>query len=378
MSAQKFVKKKAKTGEKKLKPTKAAETVKEVIQKKKEEVVVPPGKMKICVIGLGATGGLIAACLKSKRRQVTAVGNLEEKRTIRSNGLKAEGLKSTAYVELDVQEEMKNRPDLVILAVKTQVIGEIIHQNRKFLENTLILATQNNIRADQIISLTLGKENVIASVIIFGSTYLKPGLVRQDFEGDWIIGNPFGANDDRVKEVAEELAPAFKVTVADNITSMKWLKLIVETTYCIPALLGKSVQETFSNSDMAHIGVSILKESFTVVDDAKIKLVDLPNFELAKLRQITSMPEQEASKAFSELMVNLPKKSQDKSVLERENLDYLSNMEYISGEMTRLGRFGRIGAQLNTKAVNCAKKVKTTNTFFNYDEIKKIFIQINT
>ena len=134
MSAQKFIKKKAKTGEKKLKPTKVVETVKEVIQEKKEEIIVPPGKMKICVIGLGATGGLIAAYLKSKRRQVTAVGDIEEKNAIRSNGLKAEGLKDTAYVELEVQNEMGYKPDLAILTVKTQKIGDIIHQKNYVIE----------------------------------------------------------------------------------------------------------------------------------------------------------------------------------------------------------------------------------------------------
>lgn len=375
MSAQKFIKKKTKTGEKKLKPTKPVEAIVEAKKEQKEEIIIPPGKMKICVIGLGATGGLIAAYLKSKRRQVTAVGDMEEKKVIRSNGLKAEGPKDTAFVELDVQVEMKYRPDLVILAVNTQDISQTINQNRKFLTDTLILSTQNNIRTDQIISLVLGKENIIASIVIFDSIYLKPGLIKHDFEGDWIIGNPFGANDDRVKEVAEELAPAFKVTIADDITSMKWLKLIVEATYCIPALLGKSIQEAFSNLDMAYIGVLFLKECFAVVDDAKIKLADLPNFELAKLRQIASMPDQEASQAFSELLVNLPKKSQDKSVLDRENLKYLSEMDYINGEIIRLGRFGKVGAQLNAKAVNFAKKVKTTNTFFNFEEIKQIFIR---
>lgn len=363
MSAQKFIKKKAKTGEKKLKPTKPVQEKAKTKPKVKEEVIVAPGKMKICVIGTGATGGLIAAYLKSKRRQITAVGTAEQMRAIRSDGLKVEGAKGTVYVELDIRVKMEEKADLVILAVKTQDTKAAIDNNRDFLGDTTILTIQNGIKADQIVSLALGKENIISSIIMFGSTYLNPGLITYNFEGDWIMGRPFGANDDKVKEIIEELAPAFKITLVENITSMKWLKLIIEATYCIPAILGKTIQEAFADLTMAQLGVLLLKESLAAVEDAGIKPASLPNFDLDKLKQLISLPIKEAAEKFSEAMVKEP----------RANIDYLRDMDYISCEITRLATFGRVGSMLNTRAVNLAKGVKKTNKFLNYQEIAQAY-----
>jgi len=67
-----------------------------------------------------------------------------------------------------------------------------------------------------------------------------------------------------VKEVVEELSPAFKTVLVDNITSMKWTKLFINVNNCIPALLGKSIQETFSDLGMSKLGILILKECFVI------------------------------------------------------------------------------------------------------------------
>ena len=373
MSAQKFIKKKAKTGEKKLKPKPIQAKVEARPEKKEEAIPIPAAKLKICIIGPGAIGGLIAAYLKAKMRKITAVGKTEQMRIIRSNGLKIEGARGTVYVELDIRVKMKEKADLVILAVKTQDIAGVIAENRAFLEDALILTIQNGVRADQIISLTLGKENIISSIIMFGSTYLKSGLITHNFEGDWIIGRPFGTNDDKVKEVVEELSPAFKVVLVDNITSMKWTKLFINANNCVPALLDKSIQETFADLDMAKLSILLLKECFAVVDDAGIQLVDLPNFEVNKFRGLTQMPLEEAAKIFSGIMINLSKEPLYGSILQSIKRDRASEIDYINGEIIKLSRFGRIGAELNTKVVNLIHQVEKTKKFFTVEEIKDKF-----
>jgi len=374
MSAQKFIKKKAKTGEKKLKPTKPVEAVVEKPEVK-EEPVIPPGKMKICIIGAGAMGGLIAAYLKAKRRIITLIGEPDQIRAVRSNGLKVDGVRGTVYVEIDIKESMQEKADLVILAVKIQDIKNAIDKNRNFFENTTILTIQDGIKADKMVSLTLGEENIVSSIVMFGSSYLKPNLINHDFEGDWIIGKLSGENKDKIKDIAEEIAPAFKVTIADNINSMKWTQLIIVATHSIAALLGKNIQEAFINLDMAQLGVLLLKENLAVVNDAGIKLVDLPGFDLIKLQQLVSIPAKEAAQTFSAMMRSSSKQVKDMVILKNISMDYLSEMDHINGEIIRLSRFGRVGAQLNTKVVNLANKVKKTNTFLNYEEVTKVFTQ---
>lgn len=371
MSAQKLKKKKAKTGEKKSKMKFAEKTVFAPSKSEEEVVVVLPGKLNICVIGVGAIGGLVAAYLRNTRRRVYVVGKPEQMRAIRMHGLRVEGVKGTALLEIPIKEEMDEKVDLVILAVKTQDVSGVIDRYREFLSDTLILTIQNGVHADKIIARTLGEKNIISSIVMFGATYLKPGLITHNFEGDWILGRPFGANDEKVKEVAEELSPAFKMVVSDNITGMKWTKLFLNANNCIPALLGKSMQETFTNLEMAKLSILLLKECFSIVDDSGIELVNLPSFEVEKFRGLVKMPLDEAAKIFSGIMTNLSKEPLYGSILQSIKRGRVSEIDYINGEFVTLSRFGRVGAVLNMNLVNLVHEVEKKKRFFTIDEIKQ-------
>lgn len=373
MSAQKFVKKQAKTGEKKLKPKPIQEKVEAKPEIKEEQVKIPPAKLKICVIGAGAIGGLVAGYLKAKMRNVFLVGRPEQVRVIKSNGLKIEGVRGTVYLALDAKEKLDQKVDLIILAVKTQDVREVLDRNRPFIEDTLLLTTQNGVRADKILSLSFGEKNIISSIVMFGSTCLKPGLITHNFEGDWIIGRPFFANDDKVREVVEEISPAFKAVAAEEIMPMKWTKLFLNLNNCIPALLGKSMQETFANLDMAKLSILLLKEGFHAVDKAGVKLTNLPDFDLKKFRGLTMMPLDEAAEIFSGIMTNLSKEPLYGSILQSIKRDRPSEIEYINGEIVQLSRFNGADASLNAKIVNLVHRVEKTKKFFAFDEVKKEF-----
>ncbi|MDD5005030.1 MAG: 2-dehydropantoate 2-reductase N-terminal domain-containing protein [Candidatus Omnitrophica bacterium] len=381
MSAQKFVvKKKAKTGGKdskgqpalgKLKPEKKPEVKEEVLPQ------LPPAKMNICVFGAGATGGTIAAYLKSKMRNIFMVASGEERRLIRSNGLKVESPKGTTFIDLDTRETLNQKVDLVILTVSVDQIKEIIHKNHNFLENTIILTTQDSIRAEKIISLILGEKNIVSSVVMFDAVCAEPNLINYRKEGKWYIGRPFSANDDKIKEIAEELSLAFEMVVVDDIMSVKWAKLFVNLYNCIPALLGKNAQETFADLDMAKLGILLLKEGFQILEGAGIKLTNLPDFGLDKLRQLTQMSIEEAAQSFSQEVSNLGKEQMHKVVSQIINAGYSSQADCINGELVIFSRFNNTGANLNAKAVNLMHRVEKLHKFLNIDELKREF-DLNT
>ncbi len=377
MSAQKFVvKKKAKTGGKDSKQApQAAKPIVQVKEEVKEEIVVriPPAKLNICVIGAGPTGGTIAAYLKSKLRNVFMVASGEERRAIRSDGLRVESKNGTVYVDLDVREELNQKIDLAILAVDVEHIREAVNRNRNFLEDTLILTTQNSIRAEKIASIILGEKNIISSVVMFDAVCIKANLINYNKEGKWYIGRPFSQNDDKIKQVAEEFSPAFQMVVVDDIICVKWAKLFSNLYNCIPALLGKSLQETFTDLDMAKLAVIILKEGFQAVENAGIKLTNLAEFELDKFRQLTQFPLEEAAQAFSKEINSLGKEPVYGVILENIRRGYPSEISYINGELVQLSKFNSTGANLNAKIVNFIHRVEETKKFFTVDAIKREF-----
>ena len=106
--------------------------------------------MKICVIGAGAIGGLVAARFGKTTETVTVIDIGEHLDAIRNNGIKiinpdgseeiVTGLRATdSYEDAGVQ-------DLVVLAVKTNVLSQVAPRLAPLLSaDTMILPLQNGI-----------------------------------------------------------------------------------------------------------------------------------------------------------------------------------------------------------------------------------------
>ena len=215
--------------------------------------------MNIAVIGAGAIGSVVAGYLTNAGVNVVLIGYPRQVAEIERNGLALNGARGKEIIKLRVLPQLVRRYDLVIFAVKTQDLETALHENKKFLRNTLVLSSQNGVQADSILAKYFPQENIYSSIVMFGSTYMKPGEVTFNFEGDWIIGKPFGAIDTKTQAIADILKKAFSVVVSEDIVGMKWLKLFVNFNNCIPALIGKSMQETFADVELCRLSIMLLR-----------------------------------------------------------------------------------------------------------------------
>src|SRR3989338_2884556 len=152
--------------------------------------------MKIAVIGAGAIGSLVAGYLKLKNEDVSLIGRPDAVNAIIAHGLKVSGVRGDFKVPIEANKLLISKPELVILATKTQDIESALRDNLAFLKDSTVLTTQNGIQADNIVAKFIPKENIITSIVMFGATYLEPGKVVHNFEGSWIIGSVFKAKPD--------------------------------------------------------------------------------------------------------------------------------------------------------------------------------------
>lgn len=319
------------------------------------------------MIGLGAIGGVVAGSLKSKGINVIAVGRLEQKKAIEKEGLIIDGVKGRSLYYLDVIPRLTEQVDLAILTVKTQDIQDAVDKSRDFLNTCLILSTQNGVRADKLLRMMLGEENIISSIVMFGATYAPFNKITHNFEGNWLIGRPFGPNDQKVKEVVDFLKVAFSAVEVENISAMKWTKLFVNFSNCLPALVGKSMQETYSNLEMCKLALRLLKEGFDAVGQLGIQLVDMPDFEVEKFKGLSFMPVEEAGPIFSKIMTTLSKEPLYGSILQSIQRGRPSEIDFINGEIANQAKLHNIEAKLNTRVTELV----------HYVEAKKIFLTFN-
>ncbi|MFA5008406.1 MAG: 2-dehydropantoate 2-reductase [Candidatus Omnitrophota bacterium] len=325
--------------------------------------------MKVAVIGPGAIGGLVAGYLRQQGEDVYLVGTKDTVEAINKKGLHISGVRGNIKVNIKAADALHEKVDLIILATKTQDIEKALKENKKYLGGTIILTTQNGVRADNIVAQFVPRENIISSIVMFGATYLRPGEIIHNFERKWVIGKPFGENDDGVKRASILLGRIFPIEITDQIKGMKWLKVFANANNCIPAICGKSMQECFLNLDLCEISIGIWQEGLGAIKKAGIKLVNLPDFTVEQVTKLTSLPTKEGAKIFSGIMVNLSKEPLYGSILQSIKRGKPSEIDYINGAFVELGRKHSFHTPLNKKLVELVKKVEKEKQFLSVEEL---------
>lgn len=326
--------------------------------------------MRVVVIGAGAIGALVAGYLTEQGVAVTLTGRDRDVAAIRSRGLTIEGVRGKKNIQVDVTEKVEGARDLVVVAVKTQDISSALNENVQDVAKATFLTVQNGVKAEEILAYSVPRENIISSIVMFGSTYLEPGRIIHNFEGEWVIGRPFSTGNGGIVEgMAEILSVAFPVRIADRINGMKWLKLFLNMNNCLPALTGKSMQETFSHPGIARLGIRLLYEALNVVDRAGIELAPLPEFPVERLRGLAGMPLEEAGELFSRTMTNLSREPLYGSILQSIKRGKNSEIDYFNGEIVRLGDKVGVAAPLNQKMVEMVHRVENRGRFIGETEI---------
>lgn len=327
--------------------------------------------MKIAVLGAGAIGCLVAGYLRLKDEDISLIGRPDSVMTIRQEGLKISGVRGNFRITINACNELSLQPELLILTTKTQDIDAALNKNLIFLKDSLILTTQNGIQADCLVAKYILKENIISSIIMFGATFLESGSVVHNFEGSWILGSVFDKNYEKVATVSNILNKIFPTIVTQDLKGMKYLKIFVNANNCIPAILGKSMQEVFSDIDISRISICIWKEGLDIINKTGINLVSLPDFPRERLLQLTAMPRLEAAKIFSNIMVNLSKEPLYGSILQSIKRGRTSEIDYINGEFIKLANENNLSAPLNAKLVQMVHEVETNKKFFTKEELLK-------
>jgi 2-dehydropantoate 2-reductase len=326
--------------------------------------------MRIAVIGAGAIGCLVAGYLKEKGEEVTLVGHGQSVQAINDAGIAISGVRGNLLVRASIAETLNYIPDLVILTTKTQDIDAALANNVSLLKNSLLLTTQNGVAADKIAAKYLPVEKILSSIVMFGATNLEPGKVVHNFEGSWILGSFFNAHPtESLISLSMVLDKAFPTIISQDMQGMKYLKIFVNANNCLPAIIGKSMQEVFSDLTVSRISIAIWKEAFEIFDKIGIDLVSLPGFPVENITKFTSMPSVQAAEIFSGVMRNLSKDPLYGSILQSIMRKKLSEIDYINGEFVRLAQANNMPAPLNKILVEMVHQVETTHKFFSKEEL---------
>lgn len=232
-------------------------------------------------MGAGAVGGSVAARLAGAGIEPLVLdADVEHVRRLREPGLEVGGkgggvrTKLAAYTPHDATDEFARPPDVVLLAVRSRFTADALRPVVPHLKDTTdVVSLQNGLNEDTIASL-VGLERTVGCVVGFGATWLEPGRIVLDAEGDLTIGRLDGTEDHRLEAVRELLGHAFRTTITPNIAGALWAKMLVNSMTVLGALGAMLTGELLVTPERRRTVAHIVAEG---VDVAVAEGVELPD-----------------------------------------------------------------------------------------------------
>jgi 2-dehydropantoate 2-reductase len=205
--------------------------------------------MKICVIGAGAIGGLLAAKLAHAGEDVSVIARGAHLVSIVENGLSLleEGQEIVARVAATDRIVDVGEQDLIILGVKAHQVSAIVRDLPAIMGlQTAVLTVQNGIpwwyffkhggpyegiRLESVdpggvIADNLPLDRVIASVVYPAAEIERPGVIRHIEGNRFSLAEIDGSKSERIRRVSEAFGKAgFKAPVVNDVRAEIWTKL---------------------------------------------------------------------------------------------------------------------------------------------------------
>jgi 2-dehydropantoate 2-reductase len=189
--------------------------------------------MKIVILGAGAIGSLFGALL-SKNNDVVLIGRRPHIQKIKKQGLEIKGIKNMKVNILaeDSIDEIKIKPDLIIISVKSYDTENIIKEAKNLIsDNTLVLSLQNGLDNVDKIKKYVDKKNIFVCLTTHGAIFSEPGIIHHTGIGNTIIG---AVSSKKIKQV-EIIKDVFnnigtKTEISSDIKKDMWTKVIINSS----------------------------------------------------------------------------------------------------------------------------------------------------
>ncbi len=326
--------------------------------------------MKIAIIGAGAVGSTLGALLARRGQDVTLIGRPAHVAAIRSDGLRVEGHLGEFTIQVKAAETLDFRPDLALLTVKTQDVVAAVRDNLTCLTDVPLVTLQNGVRSDELVASLLPQSQLLSAVVRVAATYLSPGRVTVLEQGMLVVGRPVGRRDVQVNQVARVLNQAVPTHVSDNIQGAHWLKLLVNLNNALPALTNCPMSQVAADPYLSRLGVGLMREGLRVADCAGIRLEALPQIPVGFIRLIVRLPIGVVTRMLSAMARRIDTQSPLLgSTLQSIRRGRPTEIDYLNGEIVKLGQQVGVPTPLNAKVVELVHRVEETGRFFSADSI---------
>ena len=304
--------------------------------------------------------------------QVTLIGRPAHLEAIRRNGLKVDGRPGSFIARVATAEALSFLPDYAFLTVKSQDVVRALQDNLQFLKDAPLVTFQNGVRSDDMAASLLPKSQITSAVVSISATYLTPGAVTVIYLGSLVIGHPFPESSTPLEPLRALLHHAAPTTISQNIRGVHWLKLLFNLNNAVPALLNRSLHDTYRHPYIRALAARVIREGLRAVDAADIRLESLPEVSVGLFRILGVLPPALAGL----LILSRARRIQSEWPLLGSTWQSLrrgkpTEIDYLNGEIVRLAEQGHTAAPLNAALVELVHEVERTGKFLSVNELRQ-------
>jgi 2-dehydropantoate 2-reductase len=228
---------------------------------------------KIAVIGIGATGTVLAAALLSKFPETVLVGrNPAAGETLLTRGINVSGLINYRTPVKNFCSTIKSlgklKPDQVFIASKTFHLDWILKEMENVYRPGLkIISTQNGLGTEDLIADKFGPETALRMSLNFGALLTGPGDAQTAF---FNRPNHLGALTPENRTQGEQIAGVLtdcglETEYVADIKLYVWKKMIMKCTMAsICAVTNKTIKDALEYAPTREIADACFKEALAV------------------------------------------------------------------------------------------------------------------
>jgi 2-dehydropantoate 2-reductase len=253
--------------------------------------------MRICIVGAGAIGGMMAVRLSASGCQVSAVARGAQLAAIHEKGLtliEADGSSRTSHIKASARIADLGPQDAIILAVKAHQLADACEGVAQALApGGTIVTAQNGIpwwyflkqdgphagrRIESVdpggrIAAALPIDAVLGAVVYPAAEIEAPGVIRHIEGLRFSLGEIDGAQSARANTLSETLRSAgFKAPVISDIRSELWTKLWGNLAFNpISALTRATLAGICADPGARALAASMMAEAQTIAEKLGVR-----------------------------------------------------------------------------------------------------------
>jgi 2-dehydropantoate 2-reductase len=253
--------------------------------------------MKICVIGAGAIGGLLAAKLAEAGEEVGVVARGAQLKAIREHGLVLREADKDIVARVAASDRIADlgEPDLIVLGMKAHQVAAVAPEVGSILgPRTLVLTAQNGIPwwyffkhggpregvrlqsvdPGGVIADHLPIDRVIATVVYPAAEIERSGVIRHVEGNRFSLAEIDGAKSERISAISEIFGGAgFKAPVVTDVRTEIWTKLLGNLSLNpISALTHATLQDICRYPKTRALAMEMMREALAVAEAFGIRL----------------------------------------------------------------------------------------------------------